>query len=110
MVIKHHRVRWQFKPTSDGYYRVVVQQAPVLAWDVADWGTSNGSPIQLWSYGGGSNQQWMPVSVGNGAYKFVGRGSGKCLDVPGASKANGVQLQLWDCNGTNAQAFRLVER
>ena len=24
--------------------------------------------------------------------------------------ANGVQLQLWDCNGTGAQAFRLVER
>ncbi|MEK8031238.1 RICIN domain-containing protein [Ideonella sp. DXS29W] len=101
---------WQFKPTSDGYYKVIVQQEPVLAWDVAEWGTNNGSPIQLWTYGGGQNQQWMPVSVGGGAYKFIGRSSGKCLDVPSASKANGVQLQLWDCNGTAAQSFRLVER
>jgi len=101
---------WQFKPTSDGYYKVIVQQAPTLAWDVANWGTANGSPIQLWSYGGGANQQWMPVAVGGGAYKFVGRSSGKCLDVPGASKNNGVQLQLWDCNGTGAQSFRLVAR
>ncbi len=28
-----------------------------------------------------------------------------CLDVPGASTAQGVALQLWTCNGTVAQLF-----
>jgi hypothetical protein len=50
------------------------------------------------------------VSLGNGLFRFVARHSGKCLDVPGASAANGVQLQQWDCNGTAAQAFRLVQQ
>ncbi|MEH0542526.1 endo-1,4-beta-xylanase [Streptomyces sp. B21-105] len=39
---------------------------------------------------------------GSGAIKGVG--SGRCLDVPGASTADGTQLQLWDCHsGTNQQ-------
>jgi hypothetical protein len=49
----------------------------------------------------------MPVSLGNGYYKFVGVGSGRCLNVPGASTTNGVQLQIYDCNGTEAQSFLL---
>ncbi|MBD1835115.1 RICIN domain-containing protein [Cyanobacteria bacterium FACHB-472] len=28
---------------------------------------------------------------------------GKCLDVNAGSSNNGTQIQLWDCNGTNAQ-------
>jgi hypothetical protein len=29
----------------------------------------------------------------------------KCIDVPGGISNDGAQLQLWDCNGTPAQAF-----
>ena len=32
-------------------------------------------------------------------------GSGRCLDVPEASTANGTQLILFDCNGASNQAF-----
>ena len=28
-----------------------------------------------------------------------GVGSGRCVDVPGASQTNGTQLIIWDCNG-----------
>ncbi|MEU9836764.1 ricin-type beta-trefoil lectin domain protein, partial [Streptosporangium sp. NPDC048047] len=28
-----------------------------------------------------------------------GTGSGRCLDVSGASQSNGAQIQIWDCNG-----------
>jgi hypothetical protein len=63
--------------------------------------------MQTWTYGGGSNEQWMPVSLGNGYYKFVGAGSKLCLDTPGASTANGVQLDIYACNGTAAQSFAL---
>jgi hypothetical protein len=30
---------------------------------------------------------------------------GKCVDVAGASTANGTAVQLWDCNGTGAQQW-----
>ena len=98
---------WEFQSQGNGVYSVVNRNAPSEAWDVTNVGTANGSLLQLWSYGGGSNQQWQAVSLGNGTYKFVGVGSGRCLDVPGASTANGVQLEIFDCNGTGAQAFRL---
>jgi beta-glucanase (GH16 family) len=101
---------WQFQPTDSGFYRVVSRNAPLEAWDVTNRGTTNGSPIQLWQFGGGANQQWQPVSLGNGAFKFVGRASGRCLDVPGASTANGARLQIYDCNGTGAQAWTLAQQ
>jgi hypothetical protein len=104
--------QWQFRPTNSGYYNVFVRHAPSLGWDVTGGtgATGNGARVQLWSIGGtgGTNQQWRPVSLGNDAFRFVARHSGRCLDVPGSSTANGVQLQQWDCNGTGAQAFRLV--
>ncbi|MFE1191570.1 glycoside hydrolase family 19 protein [Streptomyces olivaceoviridis] len=31
--------------------------------------------------------------------------AGKCVDVAGASSANGTAVQLYDCNGTNAQRW-----
>ncbi|MFI6478381.1 ricin-type beta-trefoil lectin domain protein [Nonomuraea sp. NPDC050663] len=30
---------------------------------------------------------------------------GKCVDVAGAARANGTQVQLWTCNGTAAQSW-----
>ncbi|WP_263366901.1 cellulase family glycosylhydrolase [Edaphobacter bradus] len=104
---QQYNQEWQFQSQGNGIYSIVNRNAPGEVWDVTNRGTSNGSLLQLWSYGGGSNQQWMPVSLGNGRYKFVGVGSGRCLDVPGASTANGVQLQIYDCNGTAAQSFQL---
>jgi len=32
---------------------------------------------------------------------------GKCLDVAGANSADGTQVQLWTCNGTDAQRWTL---
>lgn len=98
---------WQFQSQGNGIYSVANLNAPSETWNVANNGTTSGSLIQTWTYGGGTNEQWMPVSLGNGYYKFVGVGSGLCLDVPGASTSNGVQLQIYTCNGTEAQSFLL---
>ncbi|ATB43575.1 Streptogrisin-C precursor (Serine protease C) [Cystobacter fuscus] len=43
-------------------------------------------------------------SSGGGA-SFVSRMNGKCIDVPNSNFSDGVQLQMWTCNGTNAQKF-----
>ncbi|MGC4854891.1 RICIN domain-containing protein [Micromonospora sp. DT4] len=100
--------QYQFVPTSDGYLRVNNRNNSAQVLDVTDRSTADSAPIQLWSYSGGTNQQWRAESAGGGYYRLVNRSSGKCLDVPGASTADSVQLIQYACNGTAAQSFRLV--
>ena len=104
--------QWQFQTTDSGYYKVVNRRTTTQSWDITGGAGATGDSVKLqtWAYGGGTNQQFQPVSLGNGFYKLVARHSGKCLDVPGASTANGVQLQQYTCNGTTAQAFKLVQQ
>ncbi|WP_433438239.1 lectin [Nonomuraea sp. CA-141351] len=56
---------------------------------------------------GGSDPNPTPTPTGNppttGALKGVG--SGRCLDVNGASQTNGTQVQIWDCNGQSNQQW-----
>jgi Ricin-type beta-trefoil lectin domain/Bacterial Ig-like domain (group 2) len=108
---------WQFQSTDGGYYQVVNRNAlssagrdTVLQVSGGPWATANQVGIQLWNFADATNQEWMPVSVGNGAYKFVARNSSKCLDVPGASSAVLIPLQQYDCNGTAAQSFTLQQK
>ena len=42
--------------------------------------------------------------TGGGTGEIIGAGSGRCVDVSGASQTLGTQVELWDCNGgTNQQ-------
>jgi hypothetical protein len=109
--------QWQFQPTDGGYYQVVNRNAlssagvhAVLQVSGGPWSTANQVRIQLWNFSGATNQEWMPIPVGNGAYKFVARHSSKCMDVPGASSAVLMPLQQYDCNGTAAQLFTLQSK
>jgi hypothetical protein len=97
--------QWRFTATSSGYFQVGVSTATGQVWDDSNVSSADGSLIHLWTYGGGTNQQWLPVQEASGNYHFVNRFSGKCLDVPSASTADSVQLQQWTCNGTAAQSF-----
>ncbi|MFC9844652.1 ricin-type beta-trefoil lectin domain protein [Streptomyces sp. NPDC060223] len=49
---------------------------------------------------------WSGTQAGGGDQSgaFVGL-AGKCLDVAGGSSANGTAVQLYDCNGSTAQAW-----
>ncbi|WP_317445569.1 ricin-type beta-trefoil lectin domain protein [Streptomyces collinus] len=51
---------------------------------------------------------WSGTQPGGGGRSgaFVGL-AGKCLDVAGASGANGAAVQLYDCNGSAAQQWTL---
>ena len=46
------------------------------------------------------NQQWTVAS--NGTLQVYG----KCLDITGASTANGTLVELWDCNGGGNQQWQ----
>jgi len=46
----------------------------------------------------------LPPS-GGGGQRIVGGQSGRCVDVPNSSTANGTQVQLWDCGGQANQSW-----
>ncbi|WAZ25497.1 RICIN domain-containing protein [Streptomyces cinnabarinus] len=100
--------RWSFTATSDGYVRISNANNTSQVVDVSDVSTADNAPVHLWSYGGGANQQWLPVDLGGGAYRFVNRNSGKCLDDPAAATADSVQFVQYTCNGSAAQRFQVV--
>jgi len=51
----------------------------------------------------GIRQKWTITGVEIRAFS----GSDFCLDVPGGDFRRGQSLQIWPCNGTDAQAFRI---
>ena len=53
--------------------------------------------------GGGDDKQ-PPAGV-----PLVSNFNGKCIDVPGGNFSDGVQLQMYDCNGADAQKFSFVD-
>ncbi|MER5862984.1 RICIN domain-containing protein [Kitasatospora sp. NPDC002040] len=99
--------QWQLQPTDSGYVRIANLNDATKVIDVTGVSTADSAKLQLWAYGGGANQQWLPVEEAGGGYHFVNRNSGKCLDVPAASTADAVVLQQYACNGTTAQSFTL---
>jgi hypothetical protein len=71
--------------------------------DIQSFGTTDGTPVQLWDCSGNWNQKW---SFTNGT--FVNPQSGKCLDVAGGAAGNGTQVRLWTCDGAGAQQWRIA--
>lgn len=70
--------------------------------DVTGASTTNGTLLQIWDCGGGSNQQW--AALPNGELQVYGN---KCLDVPGHATAAGTRVEIWDCNGGANQLWTL---
>jgi O-glycosyl hydrolase len=54
------------------------------------------------------NSSGAPGSGGTSAQELVGNQSGKCLDVPNVSTANGTQLEIWTCNAGSNQEYTLT--
>jgi streptogrisin C len=47
----------------------------------------------------------LKTTIGGGAKAIISNYNGKCIDVPNSNFVDGAQLQMWDCNGTNAQKW-----
>ncbi|GIJ29319.1 hypothetical protein Vqi01_44810 [Micromonospora qiuiae] len=74
-------------PTSPGEYRLYVLDAQ------GNRSAESKSIVRQQSTGGGQGTQ------------LVGGQSGRCIEVPGATTANGAQVQLWDCSGGTHQRW-----
>ncbi|MFI7604291.1 RICIN domain-containing protein [Micromonospora sp. NPDC049366] len=62
--------------------------------EVPNSSTTNGTQVQLWDCGSGTNQRWTST-----AGKQLTVYGNKCLDASGAGTTNGTQVIIWDCHG-----------
>ena len=99
--------QFQFRATEGGYSRVTARGNPQQVIDVTDRSTADNAPLQLWSWSGGTNQQWQPVQETSGRYHFIARHSGKCLSTAAAA-TNSLQLTQRTCDDSPAQSFTLT--
>jgi glucoamylase len=101
---------------NDGYF------VPEQIWDRQDpacYGlgkpTGSASPL-MWAEGqyvrlaqaidAGYNAETPPVVLARYGGRVTGpitSNGGRCVDVSGADTSNGTPIQIWSCNGTNAQ-------
>jgi len=65
--------------------------------------TSAGRAVLSWHSSWGIDASTGAVALTAG--RLSGNQSGRCLDITGASQANGTAAELWDCNGGANQTF-----
>lgn len=62
--------------------------------------------VHLYEFNGGLNQQWKSQVDKDGYMKLTCAGNGLCLDVDGAGKKNGTNVQVYTSNDTSAQRWK----
>ncbi|WP_249998149.1 glycosyl hydrolase family 18 protein [Actinoplanes sp. M2I2] len=75
----------------------------IMNWELSQDATGANSLVSAIyevATGGGGNPTTPPPSGRTGRITGV---AGKCVDIAAASSANGTAVQLYDCNGSNAQ-------
>jgi len=74
--------------------------------DFNDYSLVNTKPYEFYKIMAAAKAT-QPGALADGTYTIVSAFSGKCVDIAGASTANGAQVQQYQCNGTGAQTFAL---
>jgi Ricin-type beta-trefoil lectin domain-like len=86
-----------------------INNASHLCMDVTGGSTADNARVQQWYCYDSPIQRWSMVYVkAVGAtlyYELVNQNSKRCLDVPGGSRAAGVELQQWGCWGGDMQLW-----
>lgn len=106
--------KWVIKDNYDGTYSLIAKNNKYI--DLNSGSTNNGT--KLWVYEGNNTKaqkfKLLKTSEGtgvstldNGIYIIESAlNTNKVLDVPGGNSSNGINLQIYDSNGTNAQKWQ----
>ncbi|MCR5837969.1 MAG: RICIN domain-containing protein [Lachnospiraceae bacterium] len=70
---------------------------------------NNGAGIVQQKYTGSNYQKWIKVRAQQGYTTFMNLGSGKVLDIPSASSSEGIQLDQYESNNSNAQMWDAIK-
>ena len=99
--------KWEIKKTDNGYYKIMSTCGEEKAIDLNGGNLANGTNVQIWEDDGTDAQEWnlKPATViAEGSYVLAAKKNGaKALDVNGALKNNGTNVQLWDQHRGGAQ-------
>jgi len=120
----------KWRMTEDGELRPAIDDSYCL--DVAASDTGLGTNVQLWPCNGTDAQRFGAISDfgshvalstdagGQGADALLRRERtielrstltrNRCVDVAASGTTNGTNVQLWSCNGTDAQVWMTRER
>lgn len=102
--------KWILESAGNGYY-YLKSAVNGLYLDIAGASTANGANLQVYT-GNRTNAQKFALnscqSINSGTYRMASSlNTSKIVDVSGASKNNGANIQIWGKNGTTAQSFNL---
>ena len=92
--------KYWFKSVGSGYYQLMTRHSSLCVQENANTVTQENCSSSA------TGQQWSLTTTGS-YVNVTSRASGECLDVNGASTANGAALITYTCNGgTNQQWTR----
>lgn len=92
-----------------GVYKILSACDPSKGLDVKDQRSDDTAPLQLYSYWGGQNQQFLIRDAGGGLVTIAPQHApGEVLDVQGGATANGTPVWQYHLNGTDAQLWKLT--
>jgi lysophospholipase L1-like esterase len=100
----------QSKVNAGRHVHLVDLHAALTAADLADGVHPNATGYDKMAATWFTALRSVPGSIGNpggsgSGRQIVGGQSGRCVDVPNSSTANGVQVQIWDCSGQANQSW-----
>ena len=96
---------WRFVRNENGSYNII-SYYDNNALDVDLGKTENGTDVGVWTNAGTSNQQWF-IYGSSARYYFKPACASAVLDMTGGDYYEGVNAQIWENNGTDAQLFQI---
>ena len=102
---------WKLYDAGNGYYSLIsaVGDGGTYALDVAGKKTANGTNMNIYTYNGGINQQFMLTENSDGSYiiRTAVTDGNSVVEVEDASKVSGANVQQWAANGASCQNWIL---
>ncbi len=98
----------------DGDYLIVSFKDPQYQLDIIgnDVPAGDGTNVNLWPLDGGTREQdvfTLRYNETDKFYSIMQKGTNMSLDVSGASKQSGANVQMWSANGGAAQKWAITD-
>ena len=97
--------KWRVQEAAEDSYRIVNANSGQCL-QAHGGATAAGTPVVQAPCDGRPGQLWA-LSPSDASYQLKESAGGLCLDVPHASRENGVQPALWDCHGGVNQEWKI---
>ena len=107
---------WKIEAVGSGTYKII-SKCNNLSLDISGGNSANGTNVQVFEWNGSNAQLFVfenenPIvaekTIDDGIYRINTRlSNSKCLDIDGASKGDGANLQIWDKVDANQQKFEI---